>query len=352
MPSPQASDATQKFFGMDLASFSSDLMVAWGGMAEWRVLAWLWPELPVRLMLPDGLQVLCRNIESGHISDSDVALGAKYVAVLLPEDLILRRTMTLPKLESADLEAALALEVQSLTPFGLEETVWTYHIGQHDERACTIHLVISARKLVLQYFASSHADLNAQSTEVWVAATGCGGYRLMPGFGGAARRRQGKTWRWASATLCLVLFALVATLAVTPVIQLHLRSLEANHAMMLLQKKIDPVVAQRENLLRTSEQLENLGKLVGKPIPVLQVLDLVTRALPDDTSLLSFKLSGHKVSLSGLTGNSATLMKQLGATPGLKDVRAPTAAIKPLGSSRESFSIEFLLSPEQIGPAP
>ena len=121
---------------------------------------------------------------------------------------------------------------------------------------------------------------------------------------------------------------------------------------MLLQKKSDPVVAQRESLLRSTEQLDSLAKLVGQPVPMLQTLDLVTRTLPDDTSLLSFKVNGLKVSISGQTGNSAALMKQLGATTGLKDVIAPTAAVKPLGAARESFSIDFMLNPEQLGPAP
>jgi general secretion pathway protein L len=306
----------------------------------------------VRLLLPEGQQVLCRNMETSLTADSAGAIAARFEAVLLPEDLILRRTMTLPKLESVDLLAALALEVQSLSPFGLDDTVWTHYIGQHDERACTVHLVLSARKLIVQYLASSYSGLNAQSTEVWVCAVGSDGYRVMPGFGGAARQRHGTLWRWVSAFLLVVLLALMAALAVTPAVQFYLRSLQANHAMLLLQNKIGPVVAQREAFLRTSEQLDSLAKLVGKPVPVLQALDLVTRALPDDTSLLSFKLNGLKVSVSGLTGNSATLMKQLGATPGLKDVRAPSAAIKPLGAARESFSIEFMLSPEQLGPAP
>ena len=352
MSSPQASVETQKFFGVDLVSLWGDLKFAWGGMAKWRVLAWLWPEAPVRLKLPDGLRVYCRNIESAHISSSAGSGAARFDAILLPEDLILRRTIKLPKLETVDMEAALALEVRSLSPFGPDDTVWTYYIGQFDERACTVHLVMSARKLVSQYFVTSCPDLNLQSTEVWVQATGSNGYRLMPGFGGAARQRHETAWRWASATLFLVLIVLGATLAVTPVVQLYLRSLQANHSMMLLQKKVDPVVAQREEFLRTSDQLESFTKLVGKPVPVLQALDVVTRALPDDTSLLSFKLNGLKVSVSGLTGNSATLMKQLGSTPGLKDVRAPSAAIKPLGSARESFSIEFILSPEQLGPLP
>jgi general secretion pathway protein L len=41
-------------------------------------------------------------------------------------------------------------------------------------------------------------------------------------------------------------------------------------------------------------------------------------------------------------------MKQLDATPGFRDVRAPAPATKPLGALRESFTIEFNIDPEQL----
>jgi general secretion pathway protein L len=50
-----------------------------------------------------------------------------------------------------------------------------------------------------------------------------------------------------------------------------------------------------------------------------------------------------KFSLNGETPNTAALMQLLGAQAGVKDVKAPTAAVKPRGSERETFSIEFTL---------
>jgi general secretion pathway protein L len=77
------------------------------------------------------------------------------------------------------------------------------------------------------------------------------------------------------------------------------------------------------------------------------VLQLITEALGDDTSLLSVQVQGHKVSLTGQTANASTLMKKLDNLPGLRDVRAPAPATKPLGATRESFTIEFSMDPAQ-----
>jgi len=145
--------------------------------------------------------------------------------------------------------------------------------------------------------------------------------------------------------------ALIAAMAVTPSVKLYLRFLQANQAMLSLQQKAGPAVAQREALVRATEQLASLAELIGKPTPPLQTLKLITQALPDDTSLLSLQILGPKVSISGQTGNAAALMKQLGSTPGLRDVKAPTPATKPLGAPRESFTIEFTLDPVQMRAA-
>jgi general secretion pathway protein L len=146
--------------------------------------------------------------------------------------------------------------------------------------------------------------------------------------------------------------ALVAAMAVTPSVQLFFRFMQGYRAMIELQGPAAPVMAQRESFVRTSEQLSNLSDIVGKSVPSLQTLTLITQALPDDTSLLNLQIKDSKVSISGQTVNAAALMKLLDSTPGLRDVRAPSPATTPLGATRESFSIEFTLDPAHMKSAP
>ncbi|HMA07212.1 MAG TPA: PilN domain-containing protein, partial [Ramlibacter sp.] len=76
----------------------------------------------------------------------------------------------------------------------------------------------------------------------------------------------------------------------------------------------------------------------------LLVTDLLTRVLPDDTSLLGLNIQGSKISITGSTSDAAALMQQLSARPELREVKAPTAATRPLGTSKDSFNIEFTLA--------
>lgn len=350
MLAPSNSSNHARFFGLDMGSLGRDLLLAWRGMLEWRVFSWAWPQQAVRVRLPTGAQALSRGLHTPLIDDEQGARAAIFEAVLLPEELLLRRTLSLPKLQPVELQAALTLEVQTLSPFAADDLSWAWEIGSQDGSPMSVHVVLTSRKLIDQHLQAMHPELKLQASEVWVPRLGKSGFVVLPGFGEARRQRQSALWRWTSALLALLALALMAAIAVSPSVKLYLRSLQANQAMSSLQQKAGPVIAQRESLVRASEQLVSLALLTGKPLPPLQTLKLITEALPDDTSLLSLQIQGLKVSITGQTGNAAALMKQLGSTPGLHDVKAPTPATKPLGAPRESFTIEFTLDPAQLRP--
>ena len=144
--------------------------------------------------------------------------------------------------------------------------------------------------------------------------------------------------------------ALAGGLAVTPTLQLRARALEAVQQHTSLQQQVAPQLLQREAMVKSVDLLASLQALAGQPVSTLRVIDLVTRAMPDDASLLTFQLlasdpaaKGPKVIMTGQATNAAALMQQLSNQPGIREVKAPSAAVKPLGAIKESFSIEFVV---------
>lgn len=341
-----------RFFGMNLALWWRELRAAWGDMLNWRVVAWLWPKLAVRLWMPDGAPLLALDLVAEPIQDQARIKGARFDAVLVPQDLLLRRTLTLPVLQATELQSALTLEVQAMSPFASEDTCWIYEKVGQELGLVTVELVLSARNLIEKHIALRHPDLALSNTEVWVSQASGRGYIALPGFGDDRRQHLGGRWRWVSAGMLMLAVLLTASIALTPSVQLYLRSVQARQAMATLQKKADPVLVQRTSMVRDTEQLDTLLRNMGKPVPTLRTLNLITQTLPDDTSLLTLKIQGVKVSISGQTPNTAALMKQLGAISGLKDVKAPSPATKPPGATRESFVIEFLIDPDKLEAAP
>jgi general secretion pathway protein L len=357
MPSLQK-DA--RLFGLDLAPLGRDILTAWRGMLEWPLLAWLWPQPRLHLWLPDGTQALSRGpqtpavphlppqADAGAPSDKRPAPLARFQALVLPEAILLRRSLVMPALAQAELQAALALQLHTFSPFPLEDLVWTSEVQlSEDGKTQHIHAALSSRKLIAQHLATLLTEATLDDIEVWVPHMHDGYFAVASGFAENQRHRRSAAWRWVSAGLLELALSLLVGIAVTPSLQLYLRSKQAEAALQALQQKALPVLAERESFTLVTEKLTQLGENFSQSVAPRPVLQLITEALGDDTSLLSLQVQGHKVSLTGQTVNASALMKKLDSLPGLREVRAPAPATKPLGATRESFTIEFSMDPAQ-----
>lgn len=357
MPSLQK-DA--RLFGLDLAPLGRDILTAWRGMLDWPVLAWLWPRPRLHLWLPDGTQALSRGpqtaavpiaqtpTQSGKETTTATPIQARFQALVLPEDILLRRSLVMPSLAQAELQAALALQLQTLSPFPPEDMVWACEVQQsEDGKTQHIHAAISSRKLIAQHLATLPTEATLDDIEVWVPHLQDGHFAVASGFAENQRHRRSAAWRWVSAGLLVLALALVVGIVATPSLQLYLRSKQAEAALDALHRKALPVLAERESFTQVTDKLTQLGEHFNQSVAPRPVLQLITEALGDDTSLLSVQVQGHKVSLTGQTANASALMKKLDSLPGLRDVRAPAPATKPLGATRESFTIEFSMDPAQ-----
>ena len=361
MPSLQK-DA--RLFGLDLAPLGRDILTAWRGMLDWPVLAWLWPQPRISLWLPDGTQALSRGPQTATVpmaqpktqsgkattapAPSQARALARFQALVLPEDILLRRRFVMPALAQAELQAALALQLHAFSPFPLEDLVWTSEVQlAEDGKTQHIHAALSSRKLIAQHLSTLATDATLDDIEVWVPHVLDGHFAVASGFAENQRQRRSTAWRWVSAGLLMLALALLVGIAATPSLQLYLRSKQAEAALQALQQKALPVLAERERFTLVSEKLTQLGENFNQSLAPRPVLQLITEALGDDTSLLSLQVQGHKVSLTGQTVNASALMKKLDSLPGLREVRAPAPATKPLGATRESFTIEFTMDPAQ-----
>ena len=350
-----------RLFGLDLSGLGTQWAQAMRGMSQWPVFTWLRPRVPVRVLMPQGavLNYLGKNKPlalSGALSGAAV-----FEAIVLPDDIVLRQQVLLPALPPAEAQAALALAVQSQSPFAPEHLLWVARAANAAAPGAVVHdVVLTSRPLVQAHIDASRPGLlnTAPQTppEVWADAPNAAPF-VLPGFGETRRLRRLRLGLQVNVALCVLALCLAAAAAVTPTLQLRLRALDAVAQHAQLQQQVAPVLTLREGLVKAQDQLQALAEVAGSPVPAVQVLDVVTRALPDDTSLLSFALNATdstgkppKVVLTGNTGNAAALMQKLGNQPGLRDVKALTAATKPLGADKESFSIEATLDLASIKP--
>lgn len=342
-----SSDA--RFLGVDLHSVWRDARKALQGLHQSPLLAWLTPAVPVRLLQVDGAQSLWLDGRE-MVGVKLKADRVRCVAMELPDSLVLRRGLTLPSMSPQDIASAVALEVQGVSPFGVGNAIWGYSVQPTSEGSIALEVALASRKQVAQYVEAHSTRLEGGAEpEVWVRGSPGREPIVFIGYGETQRNRQATRWRRIAYGFLVTIALLCAALALTPTAQLRLRALEAANAYGRLAARVAPVVREREELLQSAEKLSALAEVLNGRIEPLALMDRLTQVLSDDTALQSVKLQGAKVTIMGLTGNSSVLMQVLGEQPGLKDVRAPSAAIRTPGSQKESFVIEFVLDPQQFG---
>lgn len=302
------------------------------------------PRIAIRLVRPEG-QVLCWAGEP--VGDSQLPASGrkvKFCAVELPEDLVLRRSLTLPaNLSDADVASAVELDVLAASPFSPADTVWGWWREAGASESATAHVALTGRQHVQDWLAGLGPRLSASDTpEVWAPPVH-GRTIVIQGFGEQRRLALGGREIIWSMVLAAVALLLGVAIALSPTLQLRLKALDAVQASDQLKVSARPEVQRRDAIAKSAEQVGALSELVGSAVDPIAVLDFLTRAMPDDTYLLSLRIQGKTATLSGQTTNAAALMKALGGQPGILEVKSPSAATRVLGATREGFVIDLTL---------
>ena len=325
--------------GLDPAALLRALAQPWRELHRWPPLSWLMPQ-PHLCLLQAGGGV------SRWAGDAPVPgdpRSAPFTAVELPEALRLDCRLQLPAMSGADLHAAVALEVRTASPFEASDLAWGYR-ARAAGAGLAVHAVLASRRAVDQQLGACADRLAGRTApEVW-ARDDEGRAVVLQGYGEAARERRAVRGRWGVYALLALALALGAAAAVTPTVQLKLRAMQAAAAMQEVERRMGPVLAEREELVRAHERHEALRQVFSEHVDPLAAIDLLTQAIPDSTYLQRLQLQGSKVTITGQTPNTSELMNTLSSHPAVRNVSSPAAARRAPGATDlENFTIELTL---------
>ncbi|WP_158702853.1 PilN domain-containing protein [Melaminivora suipulveris] len=352
-----SSDA--RLFGVDLQDLWREVRMSWQHALGRAPLVWLRPAVPIVLLTAGGERVLWTGDEHRPAGEQGAAASG-LMAVELPEDMVLRRSLSLPVMTAADRSSALELEARTHSPFARDDLVWGSRVGAPGGGVQQAELVLASRQQIAQHLAAlqGHASIALpapEDLEVWALSWALSAAQGLPivltGYGERRRRAVVQRQSVVNYALLATLAVLLLAMALTPTLQLRQRAIQAVQTFEKVTAQAAPAVHQREQLMRSVEQLNGLSEALATRIEPLRVLERLTRVLPDDTAVQIFKLQGTKVTLTGDTDNASTLLRLLGDQPGISDVKAPTAATRLPGAAKDSYVVEFNVDPQVFGGA-
>jgi general secretion pathway protein L len=316
----------------------------WGG----RQRVWLEldaDELVVSRDGPEGREPLARY----RLEELDRPVPAareaegREVMLVLPAERVLEKVLTLPLAAEENLAQVLAFEMDRQTPFKASQVYYAFRTEGRDAAARTLRVRLT---LVLRPYLDEllgrlgRAGLQpAQAGPAQAdSARGIGGNLLPP----ERRPRRSLVPRLANLSLGLAAVALAVAVLALPL-------LAKRQAIEVLR----PLVAEAEEKAKAARALEQDLRdavahsqfLIDKKRSaqsVLEVLNEMTRLLPDDTWSTRFDLQGGEVQVQGESNGAAMLIPLLDGSPLFNNVRfrSPVTQDPRVGIERFHLSAE------------
>jgi hypothetical protein len=310
--------------------------------AAWREFLWGY-DSPLKARLDELVRVRSeQDIALYHAGKRIADNGeAKCEAVLLPEALVLNKTLQMPVAVEDDLEAVMALEVAAYSPFPPDDTGYGWKVVDRSDTGLSVQMVLVSLSSTMRFLGSEYDCHDPRYYEVWAGVNGSA--LVLEGFGEGKRQQRYRrrlmrvcAFLGYSAMVILLIFGLSAGFK-------YLELQKVRDIAVIVQRQAADASQIRSSMAMANESIAVANKLLSAhPNPHREVARL-TRLLGDDVSVQQFTMTGREIRLRGQASNAAAVMKQLTAVPAYTEVTAPQAIAKLGTTGMERFVLNISL---------
>lgn len=264
----------------------------------------------------------------------------RQTTLLLPQDQVLACTLTLPLAAEENLREVLSFEIDRLTPFRVNEVYYDYAVTGRSAAGKTLALqLFVAPRLAVDESLEILAAAGIQP-EVVTAHVLDNPDRHPVNLVPAGRRSQ-------RAVILQRLNASLATLALLLLVTaIALPLLQKNQTIDSLQAEVQEatVAAQAGNQLRQEVEklVDGSSYLIKKKqtaLTAMQLLDEMTRVIPDDTWVNRIDMNNGEIQLQGQSGAAAGLIALIEASPMFQNVRFRSPVTQVARTEQERFHL-------------
>ena len=273
----------------------------------------------------------------------------RFGAILLSDELVLERRLSIPLAAEAELDAVIAMEVASGSPFSPEDTVYGARELSRDQSGVSLLLAISSRAGVRQWLNEQEWIGAAVDTqEVWAEVDGV--TVCISGFG-EVEREQAYRKRLVRASLIVGSTLLLLLLAASIYAMQQRASLSNLNALQAsVTDESETAAYLRETLANANDTISAANEVIVQfPNPHLEISRL-TELLEDDVFLAHFSMRGNDLRIRGRATDAAVVMQTLAETNAYESVMAPQAITAVGNTGLEQFHLDINLADESVEP--
>jgi general secretion pathway protein L len=298
-----------------------------------------------KLLLSLGNEVAQREIlrlglDTADAEEADIPREVQQTIVLVPDDKVLAKRISLPAAAEENLREVLGFEMDLHTPFEASEVYYDYTVVGRDSarQQVTVDLVYSPRDAV-DALVDGASKLGMKSDIVTCRRRDNANLQpvnLLPLEKRRARRFDVKRLNLGLSGLMAVL--LVAAITI-PIVQ-------KNRAIAEVEAQVQAAAAQaregatlRQDLEKMAEASKFLVEKKALDVMIVELIDEISRVLPDHTWITRLDISGTELQIQGQSSASASLIRIIESSPYFENVRFGSPVVHITGSNNDRVHI-------------
>lgn len=330
-------DSSQQWylFGYDVRRIGQHWQVAW---AEF-----LWGDRsPIRARLDERVRVMRGDASAVYHAGKPVAgEDASCEAILLPDELVLHRSLMLPAAAEDELDAAMALEVMANSPFPAPDTAAGWQVVSRDAGQIRVELALVSLGAVLRHLGEVHDIQDPAAREVWTE--GADRPIVLRGFGESRRLRRYKARLLRMAGWLAGSLALVIAMLLTAAGSAYLQMQQYQSLAVAVQRDAREATALRDRLAAANQTVATVNETIRRFPGAHQELTRLSALLGDEAWIAQYTQRGDQLRLRGRAADAASVIQDLTSQADYAEVTAPQGITRIGNTGEEQFHVDIRL---------
>ncbi len=268
------------------------------------------------------------------------APGDNAIVLRLPAESALHKTLNLPLAAAENLREVLAFEMDRHTPFTAEQVFFDFAVASRhgDTQRMDVDLVTVPRHVVNEGLARAAGwGVTPDVVDIGGAGFPSGGQiNLLPD-----EDRQPEQKGVGRLSIFFAVIAVILAFAAFKIpFDQRQRTAEDLHAAVALAKaKAGTTLELSKEVDRLAASNRFLGEAKRNAPKVTEVIETLTRLLPDDTYLRQFKLKNREIRLSGHSAAASNLVGVIEDSPLFEKARFRSPVTQDTRAGLERFNL-------------
>jgi general secretion pathway protein L len=279
------------------------------------------------------------SIDMARLADQTRRMEGPVVLVL-PEEIAMRPVLTLPGTARRSLDQVLEVEIERLTPFKAPDVAVARDIRPTSDGQIMVKLTIVSHPKI-EAHARPLRDAGVTIDHIVVGRGAIDRASELSLIADTASANQPARWVPRLVTAILLLGAVAS-----PFVAQEQRLRDQQAKLDALQSEVAAINRLTREVEALDAREQSLRSFSQGRLSMTELLEEISRVLPDHTWLARYQYEGARLTLEGRSASATSLVAILNTSSRVSDVRFGAPVTRDPGSGADRFRLNAAVSPK------